>query len=79
MLSTRLQSSNHQAYPTIFALPDSGCCCKQTTKELIVYSSSTGALFYNSNGSAAELGTGGQFAALDNLPTLSASDFTIRA
>jgi Ca2+-binding RTX toxin-like protein len=46
---------------------------------MIVYSSTTGNLFYNQNGITAGLGTGGQFAQLTNSPLLSASDFSIRA
>jgi Ca2+-binding RTX toxin-like protein len=41
----------------------------------IVYSRATGNLFYNENGIAADLGSGGQFAILGNKATLGASDF----
>lgn len=45
---------------------------------LIVYSLSSGGLFYNQNGSDLEFGTGGQFAALSNLSTaLSETDFQV--
>jgi uncharacterized delta-60 repeat protein len=44
----------------------------------IVYSQSSGALFYNANGKAAGLGNeGGIFATLTGLPTLTANDFTL--
>jgi Ca2+-binding RTX toxin-like protein len=46
---------------------------------LIVYDSVTGQLLYNQNGSAAGLGSGGQFAQLTGAPTLTASDFIIQA
>lgn len=45
---------------------------------LIVYSRATGNLFYNQNGTAAGLGTGGHFATLSGLPTLTASDILIQ-
>jgi Ca2+-binding RTX toxin-like protein len=48
----------------------------------IVYSRGTGSLFYNQNGSASGLGTGGEFANLSGLPTpptLTAADFMIQA
>ncbi|MEH2065372.1 MAG: choice-of-anchor D domain-containing protein [Nostoc sp.] len=46
---------------------------------VIVYDSVTGQLLYNQNGSAAGLGSGGQFAQLTGAPTLTASDFIIQA
>jgi Ca2+-binding RTX toxin-like protein len=49
-----------------------------TSTAIITYSSKTGHLFYNQNGSAAGLGSGGQFAALTGAPTLSAGDFVIQ-
>jgi Ca2+-binding RTX toxin-like protein len=45
----------------------------------IVYSRGTGSLFYNQNGSASGLGTGGEFANLSGHPNLTASDFIIQA
>ncbi|WP_125730857.1 beta strand repeat-containing protein [Microcystis viridis] len=45
----------------------------------IVYSSGTGHLFYNQNGSAAGLGTGANFAVLTGNPTLTANDFLLVA
>ena len=41
------------------------------------YSSSTGNLFYNENGAAAGLGSGGHFATLENAAELFANDFKI--
>jgi Ca2+-binding RTX toxin-like protein len=49
-----------------------------TSQSLITYSSGTGNLFYNQNGSASGLGTGGQFATLAGLPELTATDFVIQ-
>jgi Ca2+-binding RTX toxin-like protein len=45
---------------------------------LVVYNSSSGVLFYNQNGRAGGLGTGGSFAQLTGLPDLSASNFTVK-
>ncbi|MCW5314858.1 choice-of-anchor D domain-containing protein [Nostoc sp. KVJ3] len=45
----------------------------------IVYDPVTGQLLYNQNGSAAGFGSGGQFAQLTGVPTLTASDFIIQA
>jgi Ca2+-binding RTX toxin-like protein len=50
-----------------------------TSGAAITYSTSTGHLFYNQNGAAAGLGSGGQFATLNGIPTLTASDFVIQA
>jgi Ca2+-binding RTX toxin-like protein len=46
---------------------------------LIVYNASSGRLFYNENGAAAGFGTGGEFARLENAPSLGANDFTLIA
>jgi Ca2+-binding RTX toxin-like protein len=49
-----------------------------TSSAAILYSTSTGNLFYNQNGTSAGLGnSGGNFATLSGLPTLAASDFLI--
>jgi Ca2+-binding RTX toxin-like protein len=49
-----------------------------TSSAAILYSTSTGNLFYNQNGTLAGLGiSGGNFAQLANLPNLTASDFLI--
>ena len=48
------------------------------SQAFITYSSDTGNLFYNQNGSDNGLGQGGQFATLENIPTLSATDFLIQ-
>ena len=45
--------------------------------ELIVYSSSTGKLFYNENGNDSGFGEGGQFAILSEQPDLVAQDFMV--
>jgi hypothetical protein len=50
-----------------------------TSSGLIVYSTATDNLFYNQNGAAAGLGTGEQFATLQGIATLNASDFVIQA
>ncbi|WP_199311498.1 FG-GAP-like repeat-containing protein [Anabaena subtropica] len=44
---------------------------------LIVYSSGSGRLFYNQNGSAAGLGSGAHFATVSGAPALTAGDFEI--
>jgi len=43
----------------------------------ITYSLETGNLFYNQNGATAGLGSGGQFATLQGIPSLKNTDFTI--
>jgi Ca2+-binding RTX toxin-like protein len=48
-----------------------------TSSAVIVYNSSTGGLFYNSNGSESGLGLGGQFAVITGNPTLAATDFKL--
>jgi trimeric autotransporter adhesin len=48
-----------------------------TNDAFITYSSATGRLFYNQNGSAAGLGTGAQFATLTGIPEISDADFII--
>jgi RHS repeat-associated protein len=45
----------------------------------IVFNQANGDLFYNSNGSTAGLGTGGLFANLSGVTSLSATDFAIQA
>ncbi|MEL7420930.1 MAG: hypothetical protein AAGK10_20530, partial [Cyanobacteria bacterium J06555_3] len=46
-------------------------------EELIVYSTSTGNLFYNENGTADGFGAGGQFATLKTQPELIAEDIIL--
>jgi Ca2+-binding RTX toxin-like protein len=48
-----------------------------TSAAQITFSTETGHLFYNQNGSAAGLGTGAQFATLSGVSSLLASDFAI--
>jgi Ca2+-binding RTX toxin-like protein len=48
-----------------------------TSNGLIVYSFSSGSLFYNQNGAAAGFGTGGEFAILATAPNLTASNFSL--
>ena len=50
-----------------------------TSAAFITYSQATGNVFYNQNGATAGFGTGGQFATLANLPSISASEFQIVA
>jgi Ca2+-binding RTX toxin-like protein len=50
-----------------------------TQSAAIVYSQTSGNLFYNQNGAVAGYGTGGNFAVLTGLPNLTASDFNIVA
>ena len=45
--------------------------------ELVVYSSSSGKLFYNENGNDSGFGEGGQFAILSGQPDLVAQDFIV--
>lgn len=46
---------------------------------VIVYSLSSGSLYYNANGAIGGFGGGGKFANLRNSPTLSANDFVLQA
>jgi Ca2+-binding RTX toxin-like protein len=46
-----------------------------TSTAIIVYDSTTGGLFYNTDGSAAGFGNGGQFAVINGSPGLTALDF----
>ena len=48
-----------------------------TSNGLIVYSSSSGSLFYNPNSTTAGFGTGGEFAILATAPTLTANNFSL--
>ena len=49
-----------------------------TAEAEIVYNSASGALYYNTNGTADGFGTGAQFATLDGSPDLVANDFQVR-
>ncbi|MCZ8189188.1 MAG: SBBP repeat-containing protein [Microcystis sp. LE19-338.1B] len=48
-----------------------------TSSAFIVYSNSSGSIYYNQNGSAAGLGNGSEFANLLTVPTLIAADFAL--
>ncbi|MEH1819450.1 MAG: Calx-beta domain-containing protein [Nostoc sp.] len=48
-----------------------------TSNAFLVYSRSSGSLYYNQNGNAAGLGTGAELINLLNIPTLTTTDFTI--
>ncbi len=48
-----------------------------TSAAFITYSTGSGKLFYNTNGATAGFGTGGDFAALQGTPTLTASDILV--
>lgn len=61
-----------------FAVVGSNSAAATSTAD-IVYNSMNGNLFYNSNGSAAGFGTGGQFATLTDNRFLSSTNFIIRA
>nr|WP_322746347.1 tandem-95 repeat protein [Nostoc sp. LEGE 12450] len=50
-----------------------------TSTAKIVYDPLNGELFYNQNGNAAGFGSGGLFATLTGSPTLTASDFVLKA
>ena len=49
----------------------------ETSDGLIVYSRTTGKLFFNQNGAAVGLGTGALFSKIDGVPSLTVSDFQI--
>ncbi|WP_255420543.1 M10 family metallopeptidase C-terminal domain-containing protein [Microcystis sp. 0824] len=73
-----LQSSigNGFSQPAEFASVDDDDLVA-TSSALIVYSNSSGSIYYNQNGSAAGLGSGSEFANLLTVPTLMAADFTL--
>ncbi|MCA6516509.1 MAG: choice-of-anchor L domain-containing protein [Chitinophagaceae bacterium] len=48
-----------------------------TSSAFIVYSNSSGSIYYNQNGSVAGLGSGAEFANLLTVPTLMAADFAL--
>ncbi|NEO55449.1 MAG: DUF4347 domain-containing protein [Okeania sp. SIO3B5] len=50
----------------------------ETSEAFIVYNSNNGKLFYNANGTAAEFGSGGEFANLTNIASISEDDFLLR-
>ncbi|RQH55288.1 DUF4347 domain-containing protein [Okeania hirsuta] len=50
----------------------------ETSEAFIVYNSNNGKLFYNANGTEAEFGSGGEFANLTNIASISKDDFLLR-
>ncbi len=50
----------------------------ETSEAFIVYNSNNGKLFYNANGTEAEFGSGGEFANLTNIASISENDFFLR-
>ncbi len=50
----------------------------ETSEAFIVYNSNNGKLFYNANGTEAEFGSGGEFANLSNIASISGDDFFLR-
>ncbi len=50
----------------------------ETSAAFIVYNSNNGKLFYNVNGTEAEFGSGGEFANLTNIASISENDFFLR-
>ncbi|BCU14698.1 beta strand repeat-containing protein [Microcystis aeruginosa] len=75
---TALQSSigNGFSQPAEFASVDDDDLVA-TSSAFIVYSTGSGSIYYNQNGSAAGLGSGSEFANLLTVPTLMAADFTL--
>jgi Ca2+-binding RTX toxin-like protein len=49
----------------------------ETSSGLVTYSAATGNLFFNQNGAAAGLGTGAQFASINNAPLIAVTDFVV--
>jgi Ca2+-binding RTX toxin-like protein len=81
-----LSKSTFTSIPTVFTpfgspsnfatVANDAAALTGTSSAVILYSSSTGNLFYNQNGTSAGLGTnGGNFATLTGMPNLVASDF----
>ncbi|MEM1170444.1 MAG: DUF4347 domain-containing protein [Cyanobacteria bacterium P01_H01_bin.35] len=50
----------------------------ETSAAVIVYNRNNGKLFYNANGTEAEFGSGGEFANLSNIASISEDDFFLR-
>ncbi|NEQ77106.1 MAG: DUF4347 domain-containing protein [Okeania sp. SIO2C9] len=50
----------------------------ETSEAVIVYNSNNGKLFYNANGTEPEFGSGGEFANLTNIASISENDFFLR-
>ncbi len=50
----------------------------ETSAAFIVYNSNNGKLFYNVNGTETEFGSGGEFANLTNIASISENDFFLR-
>jgi Ca2+-binding RTX toxin-like protein len=75
---TALQSSigNGLSQPAEFASVDDDDLAA-TSSAFIVYSTGSGSIYYNQNGSAAGLGSGAEFANLLTVPTLIAADFAL--
>ncbi|WP_287729658.1 Calx-beta domain-containing protein, partial [Microcystis sp. M040S2] len=75
---TALQSSigNGFSQPAEFASVDDDDLAA-TSSAFIVYSTGSGSIYYNQNGSAAGLGSGAEFANLLTVPTLIAADFAL--
>ncbi|TRU78082.1 MAG: hypothetical protein EWV47_02600 [Microcystis viridis Mv_BB_P_19951000_S68] len=75
---TALQSviGNGFSQPAEFASVDDDDLVA-TSSAFIVYSNSSGSIYYNQNGSAAGLGSGSEFANLLTVPTLIAADFAL--
>jgi Ca2+-binding RTX toxin-like protein len=75
---TALQSFNgiNFSNPGDFAVVTSNTAA-EASGAVVVYNSTTGELFYNTNGNNPGFGDGGKFAVLDGAPALSASNFMI--
>ena len=75
---TALQSilGNGFSQPAEFASVDDDDLAA-TSSAFIVYSNSSGSIYYNQNGSVAGLGSGAEFANLLTTPTLTAADFLL--
>ena len=72
----RSQVGNGFSRPSEFAQVNSPGAVAGSTA-LIVYDRSSGGLFYNANGTAPGLGSGGQFAILTGAPSITANTFRI--
>ena len=75
---TALQSipGNGFSQPAEFAIVDDDDLAA-ISSAFIVYSTSSGSIYYNQNSSVAGLGSGAEFANLSTIPTLTAADFLL--
>lgn len=71
-------AANNVLSPSEFAVVNSASLASSSIAR-IVFDSTTGDLFYNQNGATSGLGSGGRFAVLSGVTSLSSGSFTVQA